>query len=53
MQVPGWHESIRAHLTGNHHLIPLLVTVAAVAGFVLQESRVRAAGGAESGDAEK
>lgn len=46
MQVPGWQDSIRTHLTGNHYLIPLLVTVAAVAGFVLQESRVRAEGSA-------
>jgi hypothetical protein len=41
MQVPGWHEGIRQHLTSNTHLIPLLVTVAAVGGFVLQESSVR------------
>jgi hypothetical protein len=49
MQVPGWQEGIRQHLTSNHHLIPLLVTVAAVAGFVLQESNVRAAGGSGGG----
>jgi len=52
MQVPGWQQTIRDSLTNNHHLIPLLVTVAAVAGFVIQESRVRAAkaeAGAEKG----
>ena len=45
MQVPGWEPAIRNSLSTNHHLIPLLVTVAAVAGFVIQESRVRGAGG--------
>jgi len=45
MQVPGWQETIRANLSTNQYLIPLLVTVAAVAGFVIQESRVRACGG--------
>ena len=47
MQVPGWEPAIRNGLGGNQHLIPLLVTVAAVAGFVIQESRVRAGGGGE------
>jgi hypothetical protein len=41
MQVPGWEPAIRNSLASNQHLIPLLVTVAAVAGFVIQESRVR------------
>lgn len=45
MQVPGWEPAIRQGLQSNQHLIPLLVTTAAVAGFVIQESRVRAAGG--------
>jgi len=53
MQVPGWHDAVRAHLTGNHHLIPLLVTVAAVAGFVLQEARVRGGGEAAEGAGKK
>lgn len=51
MQVPGWEPAIRSGLTSNQHLIPLLVTVAAVAGFVIQESRVRAAGGGAHGEA--
>jgi hypothetical protein len=45
MQVPSWAPAIRQGLTTNQYLIPMLVTVAAVAGFVIQESRVRAAGG--------
>ena len=45
MQVPGWKDSIRDSLVTNQHLIPLLVTVAAVAGFVIQESRIRNGGG--------
>jgi hypothetical protein len=45
MQVPSWQSAIRDSLTANQHLIPLLVTVAAAVGFVIQESRVRAAGG--------
>lgn len=49
MQVPGWEPAIRNGLESNQHLIPLLVTVAAVAGFVIQESRVRAAGGGGGG----
>ncbi len=49
MQVPGWEPAIRSGLEGNQHLIPLLVTVAAVAGFVIQESRVRGGGKAEGG----
>lgn len=51
MQVPGWQDTIRTNLTNNHHLIPLLVTVAAVAGFVIQESRVRSAGGEGASEA--
>ncbi|MCI0632250.1 MAG: TMEM198/TM7SF3 family protein [Phycisphaerales bacterium] len=41
MQVPGWEPIVRQGLANNQHLVPLLVTVAAVAGFVIQESRVR------------
>lgn len=47
MNVPGWDQSIRNSLTMNHHLIPLLVTVAAVGGFVIQESRVRSGAGGD------
>jgi hypothetical protein len=45
MQVPGWETAIRESLVSNQRLIPLLVTTAAVAGFVIQESRVRGEGG--------
>jgi len=41
MHVPSWEDGLRQGLTNNQHLIPLLVTVAAVAGFVIQESRAR------------
>ena len=44
MQVPGWEANVRNSLATNQYLIPLLVTVAAVAGFVIQESRVRGGG---------
>jgi len=47
MHVPNWDEPIRQSLTANPYLVPLLVTVAAVAGFVLQESRVRQASSAD------
>jgi hypothetical protein len=53
MHVPDWQGAVRANLEGNQHLIPLLLTLAAVSGFVLQESRLRASGvsilGSESG----
>jgi hypothetical protein len=41
LHVPTWQEGLREGLTRNQTLIPLLVTVAAVAGFVIQESRNR------------
>src|SRR5262249_28807217 len=41
LHVPGWENTVRDSLVSNKHLVPLLVTVAAVAGFVIQESRVR------------
>jgi hypothetical protein len=43
MHVPSWQEGIRQGLASNRFIVPLLVTVAAVAGFVIQESRVRGA----------
>lgn len=49
MQVPGWAPTVRNSLATNQHLIPLLVTAAALAGFVIQESRVR---GSSSGKEE-
>lgn len=48
MIVPDWEPTIRASLSENRLLIPLLVTVAAVGGFVIQHSRVRAMEAAES-----
>lgn len=50
LHVPAWQDGVRQGLTNNHHLIPLLVTVAAVAGFVIQESRARE-GAAEAKEA--
>ncbi len=47
MHVPQWEQGVKTSLTANQHLIPLLVTVAAVAGFVIQESRVRGAAAGE------
>ncbi len=47
MHVPSWQDGIREGLSQNRYLIPLLVTVCAVAGFVIQESRVRSAAAAE------
>lgn len=41
LHVPTWQDGLRESLTRNQTLIPLLVTVAAVAGFVIQESRNR------------
>ena len=38
--VPGWEASIRSSLLANDMLLPLLVTVAAVTGMVLQHSEV-------------
>ncbi len=41
LHVPAWQDGLREGLTNNQNLIPLLVTVAAVAGFVIQERRAR------------
>jgi hypothetical protein len=45
LHVPAWEQAIREALTTNHVLIPLLLCVAAVAGFVLQQGRLREDGG--------
>ena len=45
MHVPDWEEGVRTGLSNHTLMIPLLVLVAAVGGFVLQESRVRAEDG--------
>jgi len=44
MHVPDWQDAVRSNLEGNQYLIPLLLTLAAVSGFVIQESRLRAGG---------
>ena len=41
LQVDAWEPAVRATFSDNNLLIPLLVGLAAVTGFVLQESRVR------------
>lgn len=41
LQVEAWEPAVRSTLASNHLLIPLLVGLAAVTGFVLQETRVR------------
>lgn len=43
LQVEGWEVAIRNSLIANDKLIPLLVAVAAIGGFVLQQSRIHAA----------
>ncbi len=40
LHVPAWEESIRSSLQSNDLLLPLLVTVAAVSGLVLQHSEI-------------
>ncbi len=47
LHVPAWQDGLKDGLTRNQSLIPLLVTVAAVAGFVIQESRARGTAQAE------
>ena len=42
MVVSEWETAIRASLESNPIVVPLLVAVAAVGGFVLQQSRVQA-----------
>ena len=44
MHVPSWSNAIREGLMSTPMLIPLLLALAAVGGFVLQESRMRADG---------
>jgi len=40
LQVDGWENAIRDSLTANEKIVPLLVAVGAVSGFVLQQSRL-------------
>ena len=41
MQVEAWEPAVRNSLATNQLILPLLLAVAAVGGFVIQESRVR------------
>ncbi len=47
LHVPTWETSIRSSLEANQLLLPLLVTVAAVTGLVLQHSHIKANSGEE------
>lgn len=44
VQVPGWDASVRESLNTHHAMLPLLLLLAAVTGFVIQESRLRSQG---------
>jgi hypothetical protein len=44
LQVPAWQTAVRSSLEQNQMVIPLLLLLAAVSGFVIQESRLRASG---------
>ena len=41
LQVDGWEPAIRQSLSSHQLMIPILVALAAVGGFVLQEGRSR------------
>ena len=51
MQVESWKPAVRDALSNNHMIIPLLLAVAAVGGFVLQSSwhpeAIKKAGGGD------
>jgi hypothetical protein len=42
LQVEAWEPTIRNSFSSNHLLLPIIVMLAAVGGFVLQETRSRA-----------
>lgn len=44
LHVPSWETAVRDNLVNNQPVIPLLMLLAAVSGFVIQESRLRANG---------
>lgn len=50
LHVPGWDSAIRSSLAANEMLLPLLVTVTAVTGLVLQHGAIKGGG---DGDAEE
>ena len=41
LHVPAWSDTVQTSLTANQLLLPLIVAVAAVTGFVVQHSRMR------------
>ncbi len=41
LHVPSWESAIRHSLAANDMLVPLLVTVTAVTGLVLQHSSIK------------
>ena len=43
LHVPSWEPAIRSSLSANNMLLPLLVTVTAVTGLVLQHSSIKGA----------
>lgn len=43
LQVDGWEATVRDSLAANDKLVPILVAVAAIGGFVLQQSRMQGA----------
>jgi hypothetical protein len=45
LQVPSWQEPVRTSLSANHLLVPLLVSVGAVTGLVLQNTRMQGRSG--------
>jgi hypothetical protein len=51
--VPGWNEQVRDSLSENTTLVPMLTLVAGVAGFVLQQSRLKSDGVKLMGGAEE
>jgi len=46
LQVDNWEPVVRENILANDRLVPILVAVAAVGGFVLQQSRAHASAGA-------
>ena len=47
LHVEPWEQAVRESLATNPMLIPLLLAVAAVGGFVLQQSRLKEEGGGQ------
>lgn len=45
LHVDGWAPGVRDHLSTNQMLLPVLVGIGAIAGFVLQQSQIKQSGG--------